>query len=124
MTAPSDLTRRVCVVTGALAVPLAAVCGVLGGAQDALGVLVGSALTLLHFGGLGWTVARVTGTGGPSLRRRMLWVGASGLRLGLFAVAAGVGVGAGGLGLAGLLLSLTLVPVAVVLAGLAAARAA
>jgi hypothetical protein len=53
-----------------------------------------------------------------------VWIGASGLRLGLVGCLAGLAVTQTGVGLPGLLLSLTLVPVAVILAGLRAARAA
>jgi hypothetical protein len=54
----------------------------------------------------------------------VLWVGSSGLRLGLLGGLTGLLVTQTGVGVAGLVLSLTLVPVAVVLAGLRAARAA
>jgi hypothetical protein len=123
MTAPAELTRRVCAVTGAITALLAVTCGLLRGPADALGVLVGSALTLMNFVGLSWAVTRAT-TSGHLLegRRRVIWVGASGLRLGLLGVLAGVAVTVGEVGLAGLLVALTLLPVAVLLAGLAAAR--
>jgi hypothetical protein len=87
-----------------------------------MGALVGSGLTLLNFGGLAWAADRALGGGAG--RARAIWIGASGLRLGLLGGLAGLAVAQGGVGLTGLLLSLTLLPVAVVLAGLAAARAA
>ena len=54
---------------------------------------------------------------------RPVWIGASGLRLGLVGGLVGLAVTQTGVGLPGLLLSLTLVPVAVILTGLRAARA-
>jgi hypothetical protein len=109
-------------VAGALAVGLAAVCGLLVGPGEAGGVLLGSGLTLLNFGGLTWAADRALASGGPA-GRRTVWIGASGLRLAVLACLTGLAVGQGGVGLAGLLLSLVLVPVAVILVGLRAARA-
>jgi hypothetical protein len=104
-----------------LALGLAAACAVLRGPADALGVLVGSGLSLLNFGGLTWAADRALAGGATS---RPVWVGASGLRLGLVGCLAGLAVTQTGIGVAGLALSLTLVPVAVILAGLRGARAA
>jgi hypothetical protein len=118
---PSDLTRGVWLVAGALALGLAALCGLLSGPANAMGALIGGGLTLLNFGGLTWAAARAL-TGQAS--SRPVWLGASGLRLGLLGGLAGLAVTQTGVGLVGLLLSLSLVPVAVVLAGLRAARAA
>lgn len=120
MTVPSDLGRGVWLLAGLLALGLAALCGVLGGPADAWGALVGGALTLVNFGGLTWAAHRALAGQASS---RPVWLGASGLRLGLLGCLAGVAVTQTGIGLTGLLLSLTLVPVAVVLAGLRAARA-
>jgi hypothetical protein len=86
-----------------------------------MGALVGSALTLLNFGGLAWAADRALAGRGAS---RSIWIGASGLRLAALGCLAGLAVTQTGVGLAGLLLSLTLVPVAVILAGLRTARAA
>ena len=125
MTAPTDLARRVWLVAGILALGLAGACGLVRGPADAVGALVGSGLTLLNFGGLTWAADRALGGGaGPGPGARVVWIGASGLRLGLVGCLAGLAVAQGGVGLAGLLLSLTLLPMAVVLAGLTAARAA
>ena len=122
MTAPTDLGRRVWLVAGVLALGLAGACGLLRRPADAVGVLLGSGLTLLNFGGLTWMADRALGGGvRPGPRARALWVGASGLRLGLVGCLAGLAVVQAGIGLAGLLLSLTLLPVAVILAGLRAA---
>ena len=119
MIAPTDLGRGVWLVTGLFGLGLAGVCALLRGPADAVGALVGSGLTLLNFGGLTWAAERAV-AGGTS---RPLWIGASGLRLGLVGCLAGLAVTQTGVGLPGLLLSLTLVPVAVILAGLRAARA-
>jgi hypothetical protein len=76
-------------------------------------------LTLLNFSGLAWAAGRAVAGGAPA---RPVWIGASGLRLGTLGAVAGLAVTQTGIGLAGLLLSLTLTPVAVILAGLRAAR--
>ena len=123
VTAPTDLGRRVWLVAGTLALGLAGACGLLRGPGDAVGVLLGSGLTLLNFGGLTWAAAHVL-PGGAAPWPRAVWVGAGGLRLGVLGCLAGLAVTQTGVGLPGLLLSLTLVPVAVILAGLRAARAA
>ncbi|HEY7139258.1 MAG TPA: hypothetical protein VIE44_04110 [Methylomirabilota bacterium] len=121
MTAPTDLARGVWLLAGTLALGLAGVCGLLRGPADALGALLGSGLMLLNFGGLTLAADRALAGGRIS---RPVWIGASGLRLGLLGGLVGLAVTQTGVGLAGLLLSLTLVPVAVVLAGLRAARTA
>jgi hypothetical protein len=108
-------------VAGALALGLAAVCALWRGPADALGVLVGGALTLLNFTGLTRSAERALAGGTTS---RPVWLGASGLRLALLGGLACLVVTHAGVGLAGLLLSLTLVPVAVILAGLRATRIA
>jgi hypothetical protein len=109
-------------VAGVLALGLAAVCGLVRGPADAVGVLVGSGLALANFGGLTWAAGRALG--GGRVRASALWIGSSGLRLGLLGCLTGVLVTQTGVGVTGLVLSLTLVPVAVVLAGLRAARTA
>jgi hypothetical protein len=124
VTAPTDLTRGVSLLTGVLAVGLAGACGLLRGPADAWGALVGAGLTLVNFHGLGWAVARAAGAAAGPLGpgRRAAWLGASGLRLGVLGALAGTAVTLGGVGLVGLLLSLGLVPVAVVAVGLAGTR--
>jgi hypothetical protein len=121
VTAPTDLGRGVWLVTGLLGFGLAGLCAVVRGPADALGALLGSGLMLLNFGGLTWAAERAL-TGGAA--SRPVWIGASGLRLGLMGGLVGLAVTQTGIGLPGLLLSLTLVPVAVILAGLRASRAA
>jgi hypothetical protein len=119
--APTDLARGVWLLAGGLTVALAAACGLWRGPADALGVLVGSGLTLANFGGLTWAAGRAVGSRAPS---RPVWVGASGLRLGLVGLGTGLLVTRTDVGLAGLLVSLLLVPAAVILAGLRTARTA
>jgi hypothetical protein len=121
VTAPTDLARGVWLLVGVLALGLAATCGLLRGPADAMGVLLGTVLTLLNFAGLTWAADRALAGRATS---RPVWVGASGLRLGLFGCLAGLAVTQTGVGPFGLLLSLPLVPVAVMLAGLRAARTA
>lgn len=125
--APRDLGRRVSVMTGGLAVALAAGCGLGWGLADALGALAGSAIMLANFAGLRWAVSRaVAGSGrtpAPGANRG-LWLGAIGVRLGLVALALGLAVTLGRVGLKGLLVSLAILPLTVVLAGLREARAA
>jgi hypothetical protein len=108
-------------VTGVLALGLAILCGLWRGPAEAMGVLLGGGLTLLNFGSLTWAADRaLAGRAGS----RPVWVGASGFRLALVGGLAGLAVTQTGVGLTGLLLSLTLVPVAVILAGLRTARTA
>ena len=121
MTVPSDLGRGVGLVVTILALGLAGVCGLLRGPADAMGALVGGGLTLLNFGGLTWAAERALAGTAAS---RPVWIGASGFRLGCVGALAGLAVTQTGVGLTGLLMSLTLVPVAVILVGLRAARAA
>jgi hypothetical protein len=121
VTAPIELARGVWLLAGGLTLGLAGICGLLRGPADALGVLLGSGLTLLNFGGLTWAAERALAGGRVS---RPVWVGVSGLRLGLLGCLVGLTVTQTAVGLAGLLLSLTLVPVTVILAGLRAARTA
>ena len=121
MTAPTDLARGVWVLAGVLGLGLAGTCALLRGPADATGALLGSALTLLNFGGLTWAAERALAGGTGS---RPVWIGASGLRLALLGALVGLVVTQTTVGLLGFLLSLTLVPVAVILAGLRATRTA
>ena len=121
MTARSELAREVWLLVGALGLGLAAICGLLRGSADATGALLGSALTLLNFGGLSWAADRALAGGATP---RPVWVGASGLRLALLGALVGLAVSQTAVGLLGLLLSLILVPAAVILAGLRTARTA
>jgi hypothetical protein len=121
VTAPTDLARGVWLVAGTLGLGLALVCGLLRGPADAMGALVGGGLTLLNFGGLTWAADRALAGGTTS---RPVWLGASGIRLGVLGLLVGLAMTQTGLGLLGFLLSLTLVPVAVILAGLRGIRTA
>ena len=96
-------------------------CALLRGPADALGALLGSGLTLLNFGGLTWAAERALS---GARRRAPSGSGPAGSAWGCVGCLAGLAVTQTGVGLPGLLLSLTLVPVAVILAGLRAARAA
>jgi hypothetical protein len=122
VTVPTDLARRVWLVAGVSALGVAGAFGLLRGPADAVGALVGTGLTLANFGGLSWAAARAVGR--ASTRSPLLWIGASGLRLALFGGLTGLLLIHTGIGVAGLVLSLALVPIAVVLAGLRAGRAA
>ena len=122
MIAPTDLGRGVWLVAGLLGLGLAGVCALLRGPADALGALVGSGLTLLNFGGLTWAAERAVAGRVPrapsgSARAGSAWRARR-------AVSRVSPSPRPAIGLPGLLLSLTLVPVAVILAGLRAARAA
>ena len=123
MTAAGDLAGRVYLLAGAAAVLAAVGAGLAWGVADLGGALVGGLVMLGNFAGLHWGVTRL---GGPATfrtrgRGRALWIGASGLRLGLVGSAVMVSL-AGGVGARGLVLSLLGLPVAVVVAGLASAR--
>jgi ATP synthase I chain len=125
VTAHRDLASRVVVVTGVLTAGLALVCARLGGAADALGAALGSVLCLLNFAALAWAAKRATRGGGRGASGgSLVWIGASGLRLVLTAAVAGLAVAHGAIGVRGLALSLAVVPLAVILAGLRAARVA
>lgn len=125
MTTVPDLARRISGLAGGLGVALALACGLVWGHRDAVGALLGSGLTVLNFGALAWAAERATGRpeSPPGGRGRALWIGASGLRLGAVGAVVMAALALGGVGSTGLLLSLPLVPAAVVLAGLTAARA-
>ena len=121
MTAPTDLARGVWLLAGGLGLGLAGACGLLRGPADATGALLGSALTLLNFGGLTWAADRALAGGAAS---RPVWIGTSGVRLALLGALVGLAVTQTAVGLLGLLLSLILVPVAVILSGLRGTRTA
>jgi hypothetical protein len=122
VTTRDDLARRVWAVTGGLGAALAAGCALLGTPADALGAVVGSLLAGANFGALAWAADRASAASTPAtIARRVMWVGASGLRLALVAVAVGVAVRHLGAGVPGLALSLAVSPVAVIWAGLAGA---
>ncbi len=128
MSGSRELGRWVYGLTVGLAVALASGSAWTWGIADAVGALVGSGIMLADFAGLWWTVERLTGAasgdGAPRARRRALWVGASGARLGLVGLALGLAIRFGGVGLRGLLVSLTLLPVTLVAAGLRTTRPA
>ena len=127
--ADRELTNRVAGLTVGLAVLLAGACGLVWGAREAAGALLGSAATLVNFIGLRWTAARAlrgatAGTGSTASARALLLLGASGARLGLIGILIGMAAAGGWVGVGGLLVSLVLLPVTVVAMGLRAARPA
>ena len=87
-----------------------------------MGALVGSGLTLAELRGT--HLGRGARPRGPGARRGRSGSGPAGSGWRCVGGLAGLAVTQTGVGLTGLLLSLTLVPVAVILAGLRAARAA
>ncbi len=120
-----DLAYRICGVTAGLVALAAAAAWSLGGPAEAAGALAGGALTIGNFLWLRWTAGlalrRAPGGGGIM---RALWIGASGARFGVLALALGFAAVQGSLGLVGLLVALTALPCSVVAEGLRAARAA
>ena len=125
MTDDRDLAYRICGVTAGLIALVAAAAWSLGGQAEAAGALAGGALTIGNFLWLRWTAGlalrRAPGGGGTM---RALWVGASGARFGVLALALGLAAVQGSFGLVGLLVALTALPCTVVAEGLRAARAA
>ena len=118
-----DLAYRICGLTAGLVALVAAAAWSLGGPAEAAGALVGGAITIGNFLWLRWTAGlalRKAPVGGGIMRA--LWVGASGARFGLVALALGLVAVQGSLGLVGLLVALTALPCTVVAEGLRAAR--
>jgi hypothetical protein len=115
------LTRRVCGLTAALIGIVAVGSWLASGAQEAVGAVVGGAVTVANFLWLRWTAHRaLDGTAfrpGAGPWRRALWLAASGARFGVVALALGVLVALGWVGLTGLVVSLTVLPVTVIVAG-------
>lgn len=124
MTGDRELTRRVGGLTAAGAALLAAGAGAWGGAAEAAGVLLGSAVLLANFAGLAWATDRALRVGAPGATHPALWLASSAVRLGLIGLALGLAASRGWVGPGGLLLSLAIVPVTVVVAGLRSARTA
>jgi len=121
------LVRGVCVLTAASVAGLAAGAWLLLDAHQAAGVLAGGLIAIGNFLWLGWTTQRALGpsrTGASRSMRGLVWVGASGVRLGLVGLAVGVAVTQGWLGLTGLLAALLALPVAIVIEGLRMVRLA
>ena len=125
MTDDRDLAYRICGVTAGLIALVAAAAWSLGGQAEAAGALAGGALTIGNFLWLRWTagLALRQAPGGGGIMRA-LWVGASGARFGVLALALGLAAVQGSFGLVGLLVALTALPCTVVAEGLRAARAA
>ena len=113
---PGDLTTRVTLTTAIAVLPLALAGGWLGGASGALGVAAGGALALGSFRLLAARVSALDGTpaGGWMLRSALRFVGA--------AAVAAVLLGGGWAHPLALVAGYSVLPVAVVLHGLRAAR--
>jgi ATP synthase I subunit len=120
-----ELARRVAGLTAGLVALIALASWRLGGPEQAAGAVVGGAITIGNFLWLRWTAARALQRGaavnGPP--RGLLWVGASGARFGLVALALALAAGQGWLGLPGLIVSLVALPATVVAEGLRAVPA-
>lgn len=119
------LARRVSALTAGLVAAIAAAGLTVGGAAEAAGALTGGAITIANFLWLHWTAGVAVRRGGApagGALRLALWLGASGARFGVVALALGVATTQGGLGLTGLLVSLLALPVTVVAEGLRTAR--
>lgn len=115
---PTELKRRVTVVTCVGAVGLAPLVAGLGGGSAAVGILVGSALSVVNFR---WLVthadlatARAGATG--------LWFVGAGLRITVFLLVAGTLLATGVAHPVAFLAGLSVLPCAVVAQGLRAAR--
>ncbi len=122
--AERDLARRVTGLTAGLVLLIALGAWSFSGLEQAVGALAGGAITIANFLGLRWVAGlAVRGLGSEGRRlRSLLWLGATGGRLGLIALALGVAAAQGWIGLGGLLASLAALPATVVAEGLRAAR--
>jgi hypothetical protein len=116
---PSDVTRGVTAAGGVLLAAVAAASLAVAGTDGALGVLAGGGLGLLNFRWLASTALTATRPGREGGSRWLPWAG---LRFAVLAAAAGGLLEVGGVSAVGLVAGLTVVPCALVVAGLAAAR--
>jgi ATP synthase I chain len=120
-----DLAHRIAWLTAGLVGLVAAAAWSLAGPAQATGAVVGGAITIANFLWLRWTAGLALRSGpADGALRRALWVGASGVRFGVVALALGLVAVQGWLGLVGLLVALTALPCTLVAEGLRAARAA
>jgi hypothetical protein len=120
----SELARDVWLVSGTVAAVVTGCAWAVLGPADALGALLGAALTLANFSGLLWWARRVGPAAGGGSRGRLAWMGANGARLLLVGTGTALAVARGWVGLAGVVLGLVVVPLGVVVAGLRSARTA
>jgi len=125
VTEARDLAYRIAWLTAGLVLLIAGAAWLLAGPGQAAGAVAGGVLTIANFLWLRWTadLALRPGPAGGGLRRA-LWVGASGARFGVVALALGLMAVQGWLGLVGLLTALTALPCTLVAEGLRAARVA
>jgi hypothetical protein len=112
---PNELTARVVTRTLVLSVPATAAAATVGGEPAALGVLTGGALALFNFQWLAAAALAVSAAAGAP--RRAWWPGAA-LRLGVVLLGGSAVVASGWAHPVALVAGVTLLPCAVVLAGL------
>ncbi len=115
---PTSLTLRVTADAGALIAVAPAAAFWLGGVRAAPGVGAGGVLALGNFR---WVTARAAAVVGGGAVRAGWYVGAA-LRFAAFAAACGVLLGTGAAHPLGLVAGLTVLPCALIVRGLAAAR--
>lgn len=116
---PTELTRRVTTLACALTAPAMALAAWLAGAPAAVGVLAGAALALVNFRWLAGRAAALAAS--PAAGGR--WLAGSVLRLAAAGGACAVLFRADAVDPLGLVAGLSVLPPAVVVAGLRAARA-
>jgi ATP synthase I chain len=116
---PGELAARVTLDVGVAAVVLAALGLWLGGAPAALGTLVGGALAVLNFRWLVARAAAVTAAGGTP---PVAWIIGAGLRFACCAAACAVVLVAGWAHPLAVVAGFSILPIDVVVRGLAAAR--
>lgn len=125
MSEDREFAHRICAMAAGVVALVAVASWSFAGAAQAAGALAGGAITIGNFLWLRWMAGLALRRGpAPSLGtlRRALWLGASGARFGVIALAFGVVTAQGWLGLAGLLVGLTALPLGVVVEGLRMAR--
>jgi hypothetical protein len=118
-----ELIYRICLLTAVLACGIAVAGWTLNGAGQAAGALVAAGITIANFLWLRWSAGlALRVTAGAGLLRRVLWVGASGIRFGVVALGLGLAVRQEWVSLGGLVAALVALPAALVAEGLRAAR--
>jgi len=116
--ADRGLAYRACLGTAGLVTLLAAASVAIGHGEEAVGALVGGAITILNFLWLRWTARGALRRPAAGRVARGLWVLGSAARFGVVGLVLGVAAAGGVVGLVGLLLSLIALPVSLVAEGL------